>query len=253
MPVSLFPDLSGAPPPNPLPAGTDPALCNVFLVLNVADRVLVDTGNGAPRGALLARLREDGIAPESITHILLTHLHPDHGGGLFPPDGSDAFPHAALYANGQDLALGELRTKLAAAGYAQVRELPADFLCVPAPGHTPGHVFYRIGPVTFAGDILHAAASQLDHPEFFAKWDAVPAQAVATRRAEFARWRADPAAILCCAHAPWPGILAHCPNFSPPPLPSPIKKPRHRWRGFFAGNRAIRSCRGTIPRDSSRG
>jgi glyoxylase-like metal-dependent hydrolase (beta-lactamase superfamily II) len=39
-------------------------------------------------------LREAGIDPETITHVVLTHLHWDHAGGLRLADGALAFPKA---------------------------------------------------------------------------------------------------------------------------------------------------------------
>src|SRR4051812_38688268 len=39
-------------------------------------------------------LRDAGIDPDTITHVLLTHLHWDHAGGLVRADGGLAFPRA---------------------------------------------------------------------------------------------------------------------------------------------------------------
>lgn len=36
--------------------------------------------------------------PAEIDHVLLTHLHPDHAGGLIYPDGMAVFPHATVHA-----------------------------------------------------------------------------------------------------------------------------------------------------------
>lgn len=41
-----------------------------------------------------AQLKKDNIQPRDIQHIILTHLHPDHIGGLY------AFPNAKLHASG---------------------------------------------------------------------------------------------------------------------------------------------------------
>lgn len=73
-------------------------------------RTLVDLGMGqrwtdaereryaVARGdELPALLRREGLDPESITHVVLTHLHWDHAGGLVRADGDHptlAFPRA---------------------------------------------------------------------------------------------------------------------------------------------------------------
>ncbi|MFV2196988.1 MBL fold metallo-hydrolase [Nocardiopsis sp. LOL_012] len=43
--------------------------------------VLVDTGFPGGEDRLLTRLRKAGVAPSSISLIVLTHCHPDHAGG----------------------------------------------------------------------------------------------------------------------------------------------------------------------------
>ena len=57
---------------------------NVFIVEFKGDkrRIMIDAGFGAPRGKLLDELKKAGIRPESISDIYITHIHPDHVGGL---------------------------------------------------------------------------------------------------------------------------------------------------------------------------
>jgi glyoxylase-like metal-dependent hydrolase (beta-lactamase superfamily II) len=40
-------------------------------------------------------LRAAGVDPDTVTHVVLTHLHWDHAGGVVREDGSLAFPRAA--------------------------------------------------------------------------------------------------------------------------------------------------------------
>src|SRR5688572_20880292 len=79
---------------------------NAFLVNTGSKLVLIDTGTGGKladspsfRGAgrLLANLRAAGYQPEQIDEIYITHLGPDHVGGL-TLGAERAFPNALLRA-----------------------------------------------------------------------------------------------------------------------------------------------------------
>jgi len=93
-----------------------------LLLIEWADRrLLVDTGNGSKLSPKLQdiyaidpafppledALRRAGIAPESITDVVLTHLHFDHAGGATFRDGSQlvpTFPNARYYVQADQLA-----------------------------------------------------------------------------------------------------------------------------------------------------
>ncbi len=78
-------------------------------------RVLIDTGagysdkeviiNGRPipfKGILQDLLLKQGIRKEDITHIVLTHFHPDHIGGIFDDNAKLIYPNAQFIAHADE-------------------------------------------------------------------------------------------------------------------------------------------------------
>ncbi len=59
--------------------------------------VLLETGPTTCRPALLRGLAAAGIAPEEVRHVLVTHIHLDHAGGMGAL--ADALPRATFYAH----------------------------------------------------------------------------------------------------------------------------------------------------------
>lgn len=159
-----------------------PAVCHCLLIETDADGlVLVETGFGThdirdPDTRLgadflawaqpvldieetavrqLARL---GHAPSDVRHIVLSHLHRDHAGGLadFPharvhlheaehraaiAPGNDRYPRAQ-WAHGPDWVTysdDEGERWLGFEGVRHLAGLPPEILLVPLAGHTPGH------------------------------------------------------------------------------------------------------------------
>jgi glyoxylase-like metal-dependent hydrolase (beta-lactamase superfamily II) len=138
---------------------------NVFLV-RADETVLVDTGTPRIGSRVVAELREAAVVP---TVILLTHSHFDHAGGA---DVIRAATGAAVVAPAAERPLfsGELRHRFLARAGARVVNLgrpvelpavdrwlaPGDVVAglevVATPGHTPGHVAYRLGTTIVGGD-----------------------------------------------------------------------------------------------------
>lgn len=196
---------------------------NVFFVRNIDHNVLVDAGLGADKGGnLLAKLNYLNVKPDEIDAILLTHLHPDHIGGLLK-DGEALFKNATVYLSVDEFNAwsddGEMSSnnalwKEVLASYA-TRIQPIvdgdtllDGLAVAhlATGHTPGHTVYQVGKCLMAGDLIHAQDIQIEYPQFCAKYDNDFAKSVENRQ-RFLNYAKQEGLFLCGAHCYKIGIL----------------------------------------------
>jgi glyoxylase-like metal-dependent hydrolase (beta-lactamase superfamily II) len=81
-----------------------------FVVITTKDVLLLDTGLGFSKDGELqihSNLKANGIQPEEVTKVLLTHLHKDHAGGVSKKDQLGnyhlAFPNANYYVQQQEL------------------------------------------------------------------------------------------------------------------------------------------------------
>jgi glyoxylase-like metal-dependent hydrolase (beta-lactamase superfamily II) len=78
---------------------------NGYLVNTGSKLVLIDAGAaglfGPILGNLVNNLKASGYQPEQVDEICLTHLHPDHVGGV-AADGKAAFPNAVLRVDKRD-------------------------------------------------------------------------------------------------------------------------------------------------------
>jgi len=196
----------------PVPRRT-PVQC--FLIRSAERIALVDTGYGPVKptvGKLAANLAAAGIAPEEIDTILMTHLHPDHFGGLRTSTGQAAYPRATLHLAAEEHAYWHddraaaaepdatrraaffTQARLALAAYAGrtqtfsgVQEVFPGVTTMPLPGHTPGHTGYLIESagetLLIWGDIVHVQEIQVARPEAGMAVDVQPLQAEDTRRA----------------------------------------------------------------------
>ncbi len=78
---------------------------NAYLVNTGTKLVLIDAGAGKlfgpTLGGLVASLKAAGYQPEQVDEIYVTHMHPDHVGGL-AADGKAVFPNAVVRADKRD-------------------------------------------------------------------------------------------------------------------------------------------------------
>ncbi len=184
---------------------------NAFAIHTPEGVVLVDSGGGAMVGDTLghmpANLALAGVDPSEVTAILLTHLHPDHAGGLVDAAGNARYPNAELVMHPAEAAFwlspGALANapeavkpsvqmaQTATAPYrSRLRTLSSGearpgIAIVPEPGHTPGHSGWMISSggqkLLIWGDIVHLPGLQFALPRIGLAFDANVDQAHQTR------------------------------------------------------------------------
>jgi glyoxylase-like metal-dependent hydrolase (beta-lactamase superfamily II) len=183
-----------------------------YLIDTKEQLILIDTGRGSKGvstvGLLEKSLLNTGHHPHQISHVLLTHFHPDHIGGLLNSAGAPAFPNAtisipAIEANyWLDPIEETLSTAMNRPCFAFARSMLEPYLsigkvrciepgeeilsgitAVEAFGHTPGHTaFLAKDKILFWGDIIHIAALQFAHPDWYIVDDINGSQAAITRK-----------------------------------------------------------------------
>jgi glyoxylase-like metal-dependent hydrolase (beta-lactamase superfamily II) len=223
-------------------AGTDAAGRIVipvtsFLVQGITGaNVLIDAGSGTEMQSTLGRLpdqlRRLGVAPEAITHILLTHVHPDHANGLIDETGAAIFPNAELILSTDEadfwqqeprgseppnLVRQRARNKRNLAPYLDRLRRVNDggqalgFTAMLTPGHTPGHTCWRLdtpsGSLLSWGDIVHIASIQLERPDAGVTYD-LDADRARAARARILDMAATDRLLIAGAHVTEPGLGA---------------------------------------------
>lgn len=171
-----------------------PASTSTFLVESDSIRILFDTGRGASDSRLIKALQEQGLSPDDIEFIYLTHFHGDHIGGMLKND-SVVFPNARVYASRVEyeawLGMPAEKNALVVKTMDAYRDnlhlfefgdtLPGNVVAIDAVGHTPGHTAFQVGKLLVIGDLVHGAALQLNNPEICASYDMDKDLAVKTR------------------------------------------------------------------------
>ncbi|MFN6977114.1 MAG: MBL fold metallo-hydrolase [Gemmobacter sp.] len=182
--------------------------CNVTLMRDGTNTVLFDAGAGPDfmptAGRLAEALAAIDLAPEAITHVVFTHGHPDHLWGVLDDFDEPVFPEAvhmmgaAEYAYWTDPAtietIGLPRQAFAAGAARRLAALDVETfgdgdMPVPGvtaaatPGHSPGHMAFRVAGAMIVGDAIGNHHVAFDRPDWPSGSDQDGATAAATRPA----------------------------------------------------------------------
>jgi len=205
-------------------------------------KVLVDVGSGTrwidTAGRLMENLEAAGIDPAGITHVVITHAHPDHIWGIRDDFDEPIFPDAE-YVIGtheydwwmqdglvdrvgpaeQQFVVGAVNA-LQAEGLEWTlaqdgHEVAPGLRLVATPGHTPGHmslvVESRGQQLMALGDAMSNPWMNFAKPDWYNSFDHDGERTAATRRKILDMAAADRIAVLGY-HFPFPGVGHVKPN-----------------------------------------
>ena len=123
---------------------------SAYLLVRGSEVAVVDLGTSGSADAIGAGLKAAGTGWDAVRHIILTHQHPDHAGGLA---GVAPLVSASLYAGAADVSAIDSAKPLKAVNDG---DEVFGLQIIGTPGHTLGHVsvFDPSTGVLVAGDAL---------------------------------------------------------------------------------------------------
>ncbi len=210
--------------------------CNLVLLRDGDRTVLFDIGAGpdfmSTVGDLPDAMAALDLHPEDVTHLVITHAHPDHLWGLLDDFDEPLLPEAQILmgraewdywmdpdtvdtigAARQSFAVGAQRRLVEIEDQVQLFEDGAEILpgvqAVSTPGHTPGHMGFALRAggqgLMVVGDALANPHLAFERPDWESSADQIPDMAATTRLQLLDRITAEDLLILGF-HLPGGGI-----------------------------------------------
>jgi len=188
------------------------------IVADGTNVILFDTGLNA--ASMVEPLAQAGFAPADVTHVVITHMHGDHIGGMRTEAGDPTYPNAALITGRAEFDAWATRDN---EGFeANIRPFADAFTFVEdgaqiAPGitamaafgHTPGHMTWMLESggqqLLLAADLANHYVWSLGYPDWEVRFDMDKEAAAATRRRVLGMLAADRVPMIGY-HMPFPAV-----------------------------------------------
>ncbi|MEM1235146.1 MAG: MBL fold metallo-hydrolase [Pseudomonadota bacterium] len=169
------------------------------LVQTGTETILFDTG--LPGDGVPSALSTLGLSPSDVTHVVLTHMHPDHIGGM-TTDAGEVYTNAA-YVTGRveydfwqsqgagnrifDTMAGKVTPFAERMTFLEDgQDVRGGITAMAAFGHTPGHMAYMIASggesLLITADMANHHVWSLANPDWEVRFDGDKEAAAATRR-----------------------------------------------------------------------
>lgn len=163
------------------------------------EKILFDTGLG--QGGIQKALAEAGVTPDQIDVVVITHMHPDHIGGM-TTSGAATFANAR-YVTGRteydfwakmdaENRVADLVSKKVTPMAEKMTfvedggEVASGITAMAAFGHTPGHMTYMLDSgdqqLLLTADLANHYVWSFAQPEWEVRFDMDKAAATASRR-----------------------------------------------------------------------
>ncbi|WP_171184048.1 MBL fold metallo-hydrolase [Ruegeria sp. HKCCC2117] len=190
------------------------------LVNTGSELVLFDTGLG--QGGIQAALADAGVTPDQIDVVVITHMHPDHIGGMTTDD-APTFPNARYVTASSEydfwsgMEAGNRVGDMVAAKVTPLAEkmtfvedggeVSSGITAIAAYGHTPGHTVFHLESngqrLVLTADLANHYVWSFAHPEWGFSFDADKEAATASRRNVLGMLAADKVPMIGY-HMPFP-------------------------------------------------
>jgi len=190
------------------------------LVETGGQRVLFDTGLG--QGGIAKALGQAGLTPEQIDLVVITHMHPDHIGGLMT-EGAPTFANASYVTGSTEydfwsgMEAGNRVGDLVASNVTPLAEkmrfvgdgdeVAPGVTAMAAFGHTPGHMTYHLESgdrrLVLAADLANHYVWSFAHPDWEVRFDMDKEKATEARRRVLGMLAADKVPMIGY-HMPFP-------------------------------------------------